>query len=140
MIALKEKDWAIVKLVLDAKYRIETSEEYIQTIGMPGPPQDAVNVLHRYRDAILEHSDQNTQPKRVIVEGVALYPFVDKNNRFHTSKLYASLKRSGIGSMGRTIVFATLGLLASKSIPPPATAPSSPSPKPLNFSKRILNF
>ena len=40
-------------LLCDAKYRLETSPEYIKAFGGVGPPVDAVGQLHRYRDAVL---------------------------------------------------------------------------------------
>jgi len=42
-------------------------------MGSPGPPADAINVLHRYRDAILEKdpaSDPSGPGKRTVIEGV----------------------------------------------------------------------
>jgi hypothetical protein len=39
-------------LIVDAKYRLGRSPQYIDQYGMPGPDVDDINVLHRYRDAI----------------------------------------------------------------------------------------
>ncbi len=41
-----------LRAVLDAKYRIDPSPEYRARYGAPGPPEDALNTLHRYRDAL----------------------------------------------------------------------------------------
>src|SRR3990172_8126861 len=42
----------LVQFVIDAKYRLDVSDDYISVFGCAGPPVDAVNALHRYRDAI----------------------------------------------------------------------------------------
>ena len=41
-----------LRAILDAKYRIDPSPEYRARYGAPGPPEDALNTLHRYRDAL----------------------------------------------------------------------------------------
>ena len=63
-----------VMIVLDAKYRIDGSTEYIKQFGAAGAPIDAVNQLHRYRDAIQVLDDKN-EPIRPVVAGVALFPW-----------------------------------------------------------------
>jgi len=55
-IAIEEQGWPPILMILDAKYRIDTSPDYVQRYSTPGPPDDAINVLHRYRDAVLEPS------------------------------------------------------------------------------------
>ena len=54
VITLEKKDWPAMHLVLDAKYRLDASPDYINRYKSPGPPEDALNSMHRYRDAILE--------------------------------------------------------------------------------------
>jgi hypothetical protein len=54
LISFIDQGWPAMHLVLDAKYRIDASAEYRAANDEPGPPQDALNVLHRYRDAILD--------------------------------------------------------------------------------------
>ena len=58
LISLEEDDWPKVHLVLDAKYRLDTSEYYRNHYGSLGPPEDAINIMHRYRDAILERPNK----------------------------------------------------------------------------------
>ncbi|SMC23754.1 hypothetical protein SAMN02746041_01834 [Desulfacinum hydrothermale DSM 13146] len=103
VLALNDPDWPTVRLVLDAKYRIETSQDYVAQFGSPGPPEDAINVLHRYRDAILEESNpdgpRSERLKRSVVEGAALFPYVDKEDNFSGSRFWISLERMGIGAI-----------------------------------------
>ena len=58
--------------IFDAKYRLENSEMYVGTFGSPGPPVDAVNQLHRYRDAIVVSTGADRH--RPVVRGAALFP------------------------------------------------------------------
>jgi hypothetical protein len=83
-------------IVLDAKYRLDASEEYVRQFGAVGAPVDAVNALHRYRDAI----QPNVGAKRVraISAGVALFPwqFDLDSDRY---SLRRSLDEVGIGAL-----------------------------------------
>lgn len=63
-----------VFVVLDAKYRIDGSPEYVRQFGAPGAPTDAVNQLHRYRDAI-QVLDAKGEAIRPVVAAVALFPW-----------------------------------------------------------------
>jgi predicted component of viral defense system (DUF524 family) len=53
LIRLIQPGWPGVQVILDAKYRVDSSPEYRRQFGTAGPPADAINVLHRYRDAVL---------------------------------------------------------------------------------------
>lgn len=101
--------WPKVRLVLDAKYRVQHDEASIKRFGVASPPPDAINVLHRYRDAILESGmDYNQQletngtseTKRTVVEGAVLYPLdADSAQNFDQTPLWDSLTRLGIGAL-----------------------------------------
>lgn len=58
-------------LVLDAKYRLIDKDRYGNAIR-PQPPVDAINALHRYRDAI--YVTMSGRKVRPVVKGVILYP------------------------------------------------------------------
>lgn len=86
-----------VEVVLDAKYRVVGSQDYLDKYGTPGPPEDAVNQLYRYRDAIVDNA---TPPRRRIVEALALFPFRDTPGlEFRDNRLYRSLDAIGIGAL-----------------------------------------
>ncbi|MFZ5898147.1 MAG: DUF2357 domain-containing protein [Bacillota bacterium] len=86
-----------VEVVLDAKYRVAGHPDYVKRYGTPGPPEDAVNQLYRYRDAIV---DDQRPPRRRIVEALALFPFRDSPTmRFSSNRLYQSLQQVGIGAL-----------------------------------------
>jgi predicted component of viral defense system (DUF524 family) len=103
IIRYEEVGWPQTLLVCDAKYRIDASDEYRQQFGSFGPPRDAVNVLHRYRDAILEIEKEpgaNGVPKHVVVQAVAAFPYAElQPGEFQSSRLWQSIDRFGIGAM-----------------------------------------
>jgi predicted component of viral defense system (DUF524 family) len=76
------------RLVLDAKYRLDTSPEYVRRYGAPGPPEDALNGLHRYRDALR------------VSQAIALFPHcATGQGSFAASRLHRSVERIGIGAL-----------------------------------------
>lgn len=103
IIRYEEVGWPQILLVCDAKYRIDASEEYRQQFGSFGPPRDAVNVLHRYRDAILEIEKEpgaTGVPKHVVVQAVAAFPYAETQpQEFQSSRLWQSIDRFGIGAI-----------------------------------------
>jgi uncharacterized protein len=102
-LTLRRGGWPLVRLVLDAKYRLDTSESFVSQMGAPGPPFDAMNVLHRYRDAILDR-EKNAAPGdrglRTVVEGAALFPLSGiETDEFDSTKMWESLEQLGIGAI-----------------------------------------
>jgi uncharacterized protein len=103
MISFKDPDWPTLHFLLDAKYRVDASPEYIERYKTPGPPEDALNALHRYRDAILENDEsyqQGDRPKRTIVQASAVFPYRElSHGDFSNSLLWQSLDRLGVGAV-----------------------------------------
>lgn len=105
MLKLQRKGWPNIRAVIDAKYRIEDSEQTVHDLGLPAPPQDALNVLHRYRDAILYeeklvHDLEPATLSRTVIQGIALYPYtVQNNSQYPSSKLYKVFQKIGIGAI-----------------------------------------
>ena len=88
------------ELIMDAKYRLDTSPAYVGQHGTPGPPEDAVNVLHRYRDAILVSlAPGQPRDKRSVIMGVALFPFQDPSGEYERHTFFRSLDEVGIGAL-----------------------------------------
>lgn len=98
VITIERPHWPSVRLLLDAKYRLDQSDYYRKSYGAPGPPEDAINVLHRYRDAILEE-DSSKNLTRSVIQGAAVYPYHEENGEFGKSRLWSSLERLGIGAI-----------------------------------------
>ncbi|MFM7056591.1 MAG: DUF2357 domain-containing protein, partial [Planctomycetota bacterium] len=103
LIRLIQPRWPAVQVILDAKYRVENSVEYRRQFGSAGPPADAINVLHRYRDAVLEilpDEDGVKTAKRSVVHAAAIFPgSPDVCREFRQSRLWAALDRLGIGAI-----------------------------------------
>lgn len=102
VITLEKKDWPTMHLVLDAKYRLDASPEYITRYKSPGPPEDTLNSMHRYRDAILEsqrRSDGSTVQRRTVVEAAAVFPGGVTEVPFYESRLWKALNQIGVGAL-----------------------------------------
>lgn len=101
LISLEEDGWPKVHLVLDAKYRLDTSESYKIHYGSLGPPEDAINIMHRYRDAILERPDSAVDiPNRTVIQAASLFPCsFEETSTYDTSKLWRALQTIGVGAL-----------------------------------------
>lgn len=92
-------DLAPLVLIMDAKYRLDTTPEYVRTFGCPGPPADAVGQLHRYRDAIVVK--YAGYPKgRPVVRAVALFPLSEADSDdWLDHQYFASIDAMGVGAI-----------------------------------------
>lgn len=75
------------RVVLDAKYRLDSSPAYVARYGAPGPPEDALNTLHRYRDAL------------GAAQAIALFPGRDEDGAFRGSRLWGAIEEVGVGAV-----------------------------------------
>jgi hypothetical protein len=103
LVSFEDPSWPKAHLVVDAKYRLDASPEYLQRYELAGPPEDAINVLHRYRDAILETSQEQApagRPKHTVVQAAAVFPFREGPGQdFQKSRLWLALDRIGVGAI-----------------------------------------
>ena len=99
VIRIQEEGHPNLIVVFDAKYRVDATTRYREAYGAAGPPIDAINALHRYRDAIVTNAD-TPQTMRPVVRGAALFPLTEAETRtYHRSSLYQSLESLGIGAL-----------------------------------------
>jgi len=85
-----------IRYVLDAKYRLDASPAYVRRFGIPGPPADALNALHRYRDAILDRDRQG----RTVVQAAALYPYREPEPGTYAAARHGqALEEVGVGAI-----------------------------------------
>ena len=80
--------------LFDAKYRLQDK----RIKGVDVPPVDAINQMHRYRDAIYYSQSGNMDLKREIIGGYVLYPGNVDKARFNTSYYHNSIERVNIGA------------------------------------------
>ena len=93
----KRRDDDIVYTYLfDAKYRLSDKK----VCGHPEdvPPVDAINQMHRYRDAIYYNAIDNEDIKREVVGGYVLYPGNLTADEVRSSYYHQSHERIGIGA------------------------------------------
>lgn len=82
-------------LVIDAKYRIGQDPRYLARYGLAGPLGDDVNVLHRYRDAIVSKEPPHV---RLTHAGLIAFPGVEKEKyRYH--RFFLSWLSVGVGGI-----------------------------------------
>jgi hypothetical protein len=99
LLTIEDPSWPALHIVLDAKYRLDNSPDMVARYKSSAPPQDALNVLHRYRDAIVETVGSD-KPTRTIVEAIALFPYRElEPGSFRESRLLQSLQKIGVGAI-----------------------------------------
>ena len=79
--------------LFDAKYRIGGKEK-----GVDVPPEDAINQMHRYRDAIYYKENNDSQLKKEVIGGYILFPGDGEPLDVAKSKFYETIKDVNIGA------------------------------------------
>jgi hypothetical protein len=98
-LTLDAQGWPPVMVIMDAKYRVKADPSYVKQFQLPGPPIDAINQLHRYRDAIVtEHA--SPQRSRPVARGAALFPLdAETSADWEQTPLHRALEDHGIGAL-----------------------------------------
>lgn len=118
VISFIKDDWPEIIVLLDAKYRLNLDKEARKQFDIVPPPQDAIDALHRYRDAIVIADPRSPiyvlkdpwSKIRPVVKGAALYPLpADESKDYAESRLAYAMKTLGIGAIpflpGNTAIF-----------------------------------
>lgn len=79
--------------LFDAKYRIDGKDK-----GVDVPPEDAINQMHRYRDAIYYRDYDANALKKEVIGGYILFPGDGEPNDVAVSKFYKTIKEVNIGA------------------------------------------
>ncbi|PWV98526.1 hypothetical protein DFQ01_11736 [Paenibacillus cellulosilyticus] len=90
----------VYKYVFDAKYRINPAFEgswYQRQYGQPGPEEDDINTMHRYRDSIVYQEKGSTEYERSMFGAYVLFPYADEE-KFRTHRFYRSIDLINIGA------------------------------------------
>lgn len=80
--------------LFDAKYRIggRTAD------GVDTPPDDAINQMHRYRDAIYYRDHKSDELKKEVIGGYILFPGDGDTADVEVSKFYKTIEEVNIGA------------------------------------------
>jgi len=73
-------------LIVDAKYRLGRDQEYVRRYGVVGPLAEDINVLHRYRDAIVAPQEPH---RRLSNAGIIAFPGED-SARYRRHRFFRS--------------------------------------------------
>ena len=87
-----QKDMKMTYL-FDAKYRIEGKVNGVDT-----PPDDAINQMHRYRDAIYYQEHSSNELKKEVIGGYILFPGDGQKADVEVAKFYNSIEEVNIGA------------------------------------------
>lgn len=79
--------------LFDAKYCIDGKDK-----GVDVPPEDAINQMHRYRDAIYYKDYDANALKKEVIGGYILFPGDGDPNDVAVSKFYKTIKEVNIGA------------------------------------------
>ena len=82
-----------ITYLFDAKYRIDSKVNGVDT-----PPEDAINQMHRYRDAIYFKDHSSSKLKKEVVGGYILFPGDGQKADIEVSKFYQTIKEVNIGA------------------------------------------
>lgn len=89
------------RFVLDAKYRLDPAvpgSRYDSLYGAPGPLEEDINVMHRYRDAIVRRSRPDGGYERSISAACVLFPYANETE-YAAHHFYRSLGKVGVGAL-----------------------------------------
>jgi hypothetical protein len=115
----KGKDYSF-NYIFDAKYRIDYAQEgsyYKNRYKTPGPMEDDINTMHRYRDSIV--ASVNGTYERTAFGAYVLFPWFDEQ-AYQEHHFYESINKVNIGGLpflpnARTLVERFVERLIDKS-------------------------
>lgn len=88
------------KYIFDAKYRLNPAYEgtsYHRTYGAPGPEEEDINTMHRYRDAIVYMNEKEREYERSMFGAYVLFPYPDEE-KFRHHHFYRSIEQINVGA------------------------------------------
>jgi len=89
------KENYVLTYLYDAKYRLDSDEED----GAPDlPPEDAINQMHRYRDAIYYINKSKLRPEKEVIGAYILFPGSGDIDEIQKSAYYKSIADVNIGA------------------------------------------
>lgn len=86
--------------IFDAKYKLNAAVEgspYASAYQHPGPQEEDINTMHRYRDAIV-HSSAGEKYERSMFGAYVLFPYGDEE-QFREHHFYRSIRKLNVGAL-----------------------------------------
>lgn len=80
--------------LFDAKYRLKNDESQ----SFDQPPDDAINQMHRYRDAIYYKDKESSALRKEVIGGYILFPGRGESTDLEAQRFYRSIKDINIGA------------------------------------------
>lgn len=87
--------------IFDAKYKIDTAGErnsYRDYSKTPGPKEEDINTMHRYRDAIIYENKDEHKFQKEIFGAFVLFPY-NNEEEYRNHKFYKSIEEVNIGGI-----------------------------------------
>ncbi|MFZ5986802.1 MAG: DUF2357 domain-containing protein [Bacillota bacterium] len=97
----KQKSKIKYEYIFDAKYRINPALEgslYNRAYQLPGPEEDDINTMHRYRDAIVHDATDRPDFERTIFGAYVLFPY-NNEEQYREHRFYRSIEKVNIGGL-----------------------------------------
>lgn len=89
------KENYVLTYLYDAKYRLASDEEE----SAPDlPPEDAINQMHRYRDAIYYLNKEKNKPEKEVIGAYVLFPGSGEIEAIKSTDYYKSISEVNIGA------------------------------------------
>ncbi len=85
----------IITYLFDAKYRLKSDEN---PESLDYPPEDSINQMHRYRDAIFYKDKADDSLKKEVIGGYILFPGTGKAEIIKNEWFYNSIEKVNIGA------------------------------------------
>lgn len=101
VLSIQKKGSSVYQYVFDAKYRIDNgTDSNDPERRTPGPKEDAINTMHRYRDAIVcEALDtKKFNLERSMFGAYVLFPY-NNEDEYKNHKFYKSIGKVNIGGL-----------------------------------------
>lgn len=87
--------------IFDAKYRINpalNATPYRATYQTPGPEEEDINTMHRYRDAIVRNNSTSPEFERTMFGAYVLFPYHNEEE-YQQHKFYESIETVNVGGL-----------------------------------------
>ena len=102
VLSIQKKGSSKYQYVFDAKYRIDDGSDSNDPERLtPGPKEDAINTMHRYRDAIVyddKMKNGKVEYERSMFGAYVLFPY-NNEEEYKEHKFYKSIEKVNVGGL-----------------------------------------